>query len=189
MGRGTAHLRKASGCTSCISLVDDSWYLVVLGTPWYFLNFPTPPHTVSAYNLLDGFRKAVLERLGTAAFSGPLESTTVNVKEPRTSKVVGATPALHIHLQSSLRGESGADPMCLSDFLHTVLRSNPGMKFAAIKLPRDADAITTAVSEVSEANGVNEQWWVREQPDGSLALSATKPTSKQVTVLEPHIPT
>ena len=79
--------------------------------------------------------------------------------------------------------------MCLSDFLHTVLRSNPGMKFATIKLPRDADAITTAVSEVAEVNGVNEQWWVRAQPDGSLALSATKPTGKQVTVLEPHIAT
>lgn len=148
-----------------------------------------PPPTASATNLLGTFRTAVLERLGTAAFSGPLESTTVTVKSPRTSKVVGATPALHIVLHSSLRGESGVDPMCLSDFLHTVLRSNPEMKFATIKLPRDADAITTAVAEVAEANGVNEQWWVRAQPDGSLALSATKPTGKQVTVLEPHIAT
>ena len=101
-------------------------------------------------------------------------------------KVTSATPAVHIVVEKSLRGESGVQPMCLSDFLQTALRTTPSLKFATVTFPRDTDEVTAAVSEAAEEVGVNESWWVRMQEDGTFALSATKPTGKQVTVPNSH---
>ena len=80
---------------------------------------------------------------------------------------------MHIVVETSLRGEYGVQPMCLSDFLQTALRTTPSLKFAIVTFPRDTEEVTAAVSEVAEEGGVNESWWVRIQEDGTFALSAT----------------
>ena len=80
-------------------------------------------------------------------------------------------------------GSPGCSPC---DFLQTALRTTPSLKFATITFRRDTDEVTAAVSEAAEEGGVNESWWVRIQEDGTFALSATKPTGKQVTVPNPH---
>ena len=101
-------------------------------------------------------------------------------------KVIGATLAVHIVVEKSIRGESGVQPMCLSDFLQMALWTTPSLKFATVTFPRDTDEVTAAVSEAAEEGGVNESWWVHIQEDGTFALSATKPTGKQVTVPNSH---
>ena len=102
-------------------------------------------------------------------------------------KVTAATPAVHIVVEKSLRGESGVQHMCLSDFLQTALRTTPSLKFATITFPRDTDEVTAAVSEAADEGGVSESWWVCIQEDGTIALSATKPTGKQVNVPNSHV--